>query len=203
MPAGAWVEFNFGGSRTGVPPAENVLSDLSASITASLAAAGPARTIPPLGADVPRGWTSCDQWNSAGLRSAMNAPALSAPSTYSYALDMTTTAVHRTGLVDCTWTAGAGLTRVSVSILPGGGWAVPDVATAAAEYPTGTHTLVAVPGAQAAELTCFGGYGNCILRASVRGSLVLVTTVSLPGSSRDAGADAQTAAAYLIANLPS
>ena len=98
-------------------------------------------TIPPLGADVPRGWTSCDQWNSAGLRSAMNAPALSAPSTYSYALDMTTTAVHRTGLVGCTWTAGAGLTRVSVSILPGGGWAVPDVATAAAEYPPGTGEI--------------------------------------------------------------
>ncbi len=202
VPAGSWVEFNFGGARTGVPPAENVLSDLATAVTATLTAAGPARTIPPLGADVPRGWTSCDQWDSAGLRSAMNAPALGAPSTYDYALDMTTTANHRTGLVDCSWSAPTGLTHVSVSILPGGGWAVPDVAAATAEYPTGTHSLIAVPGAQGAELTCFLAYGNCIIRASVSGSLVTMSTLSLPGSGRDAVADAKAAAAYLVANLP-
>lgn len=202
VPDGDWVEFNFGGARTGVPAAEVVLGHLADAITASLTAAGPSRPVEALPAGTPRGWTSCSQWDSAGLRSALGAPSLGAPYNSNYALTMTQTALNRLGWADCNWTANSGLGRISVSVLPGGGWAVPDAAAAIAEYPTGTTRIVAVPGAQAATLTCFLAYGNCLLRASVKGTLLMVSTVTLNGSGRDATSDAIATATWLVAHLP-
>lgn len=204
VPAGDWVEFNFGGARTGVPAAQVVLGHLADAITASLTAAGPSRPVESLPAGTPRGWTSCSQWDSDGLRTAMGAPALAAPYASDFAFDMTHAALDRLGWADCNWTVPGlnGLTRVSVSVLPGGGWAVPDLAAASAAYPSGTNRIVAVPGAQAATLTCFPASGNCFLRASVRGTLLTITTVTLNGAGRDATSDAISAATWLVAHLP-
>ncbi|WP_187432717.1 hypothetical protein [Agromyces mariniharenae] len=199
--AGHWVEFNFGGANANGDEAPyGLAAELGASIEAALDAAGPARTREDLGSA-----PSCDRFDSAGLRGAVASPNLGAPVADVFGLTLTEAAFRRAGFGICSWSgssAGNSLPGVSIGILPGGGWAVPEPATFAAKYPTGDAELVAITGAEAAVRTCFHAYGHCSIQASVRGTLVTVSTVTPTNSGRDAEADVLAAARFLIANLP-
>lgn len=199
-PAGHWVEFNFGGANANAGEAPYALAgELGASIQAAFDAAGPSRGRADLG-----GAPSCDRIDSAGLRNAVASPNLGAPVADAFGLTLTETAFRRAGFAICSWsgsTAGGSLPGVSIGVLPGGGWAVPEPTTFVAKYPTGDAEIVSVPGAQAALRTCFHQYGHCDIQASVDGTLVTVSTVTPTASGRDAQADVLAAAQFLIADL--
>ncbi|WP_394552109.1 hypothetical protein ACDF64_14745 [Agromyces sp. MMS24-JH15] len=200
-PAGHWVEFNFGGASAyaGEPPYA-LAGELGASIRGALDAAGPSRPRADTG-DAP----DCGRYDTAGLRKAVVSPDLAAPTADAFGITMTEVAWKRVGFGICHWTgpsAGGGLPGVTIGILPGGGWAVPEPAVFAAEHPTGDTELVAIAGVQAAVRTCYHDYGQCEIRASVDGDYVTVSTVTPTSSGRDAEADVMTAARFLIANLP-
>ena len=196
-PSGHWVEFLFGGAVAGAPAPQVVLSELTNAVSASLAAAGTPR-FPATGAP---SVADCSAIDAGGLRAAVGEPSLAGPSADVFGLTMMEAAFRSGGLLLCTWSGGPALSRVTVSVVPGGGWGVLDEDAAAARYPNAAHALIRVPGAQAASITAFSSSGFSIVRASVNGTLVTVQAFAAPGSPATTTIAAQAAAALTVALL--
>ncbi|GAA3864598.1 hypothetical protein GCM10022381_05560 [Leifsonia kafniensis] len=206
---GYWVELNYSGLAAAHPARTELLADaveIGTSIRDDLSAAGPPRPAFSPAADAPAPVGSCLQIDADGaFRGGLGTPSLIAPVTDQIGTAMVGVAMERAGRVICTWrqtdvyaTPAGELRQIRIEMIPGAGWAWPELLEIA--LATDADAQVTVPGADAAVVVC-RSVDDCTVQALVGGSYLSIDAWNEEGNTADARAGALKAAELAISTL--
>lgn len=206
---GYWVELTYGGLASSHPTQAELLQDAATignTIRDGLSDAGAPRPQFAPSADAATPWASCADVDAGGeFRSALGSSSFVAPEGYEGGPAMFSVAMQRAGFTTCVWrhadvyTTPAGeLRQVGIEMIPGAGWAWPELRESALAQDADAQ--IAIAGADDAVVVCWD-VDECTVQALVRGSYVAADASNQQGNSADARAGAIRALELAIAAL--